>query len=134
MTTVREPGVSLDQSGVYALTSRIRHHKKHLPVLYAVAACTMIAAGFAQARVNDRYSKSPLRSWFETLHSQRGGKCCGDFDGITLSDVDWDTKDNHYRVRIGRPTHRPFRDAMGRREEIASIALIRTDGSPQCKR
>ncbi len=28
------------------------------------------------------------------------GPCCSDADGTALSDVDWDTVDGHYRVRI----------------------------------
>ena len=53
----------------------------------------------AQARDDGRYANSPLKSWFESLRSKRGGNCCSNADGMALSDVDWDTKDGHYRVR-----------------------------------
>ena len=40
-----------------------------------------------------------LDKWFDGLHSGKG-PCCSDADGTALSDVDWDAKDGHYRVRI----------------------------------
>lgn len=49
--------------------------------------------------IDGRYAGSPLKSWFDGLRSGRG-PCCSDADGTALSDVDWDTKDGHYRVRI----------------------------------
>lgn len=75
----------------------------HLHVVLAICisvASAMSSTDLAVARDDGRYAKSPLRSWFETLHSGRGEQCCADVDGLALSDVDWDTKDNHYRVRI----------------------------------
>jgi hypothetical protein len=49
--------------------------------------------------LDGRYAQSPLKSWFDSLRSDRG-PCCSDADGYALSDVDWETKDGHYRVRI----------------------------------
>jgi hypothetical protein len=49
--------------------------------------------------VDGRYANSPLKSWFESLHSSKG-PCCSDTDGATLSDVDWKSEDGHYLVRI----------------------------------
>ena len=66
-----------------------------------LAGCAALAVGLAQARDDGRYANSPLRPWFESLHSKRGEHCCADVDGIAISDVDWDTTDGHYRVRIG---------------------------------
>ncbi len=56
----------------------------------------------ATARAHDdgRYANSPLKPWFDSLHSKIGGACCSNADGVALSDVDWDTKDGHYRVRL----------------------------------
>jgi len=39
------------------------------------------------------------QAWFDSLRSGKG-PCCSDADGTALSDVDWETKGNHYRVRI----------------------------------
>ena len=49
--------------------------------------------------VDGRYANSPLKSWFESLHSGKS-PCCSDADGTALSDVDWQAKDGHYLVRI----------------------------------
>jgi hypothetical protein len=69
-------------------------------VLALVIACRVLAPYKAAARdLDGRYANSPLKSWFESLHSSKG-PCCSDADGTALSDVDWETKDGHYRVRI----------------------------------
>lgn len=69
----------------------------------ALAACLdghALAPYLAAARdLDGRYANSPLKGWFESLHSRKG-PCCSDADGTALSDVDWETKDGHYRVRI----------------------------------
>ena|ERR1700677_120996 len=39
------------------------------------------------------------KAWFEHLASGKG-LCCSSSDGKTVSDVDWDSKDGHYRVRL----------------------------------
>jgi hypothetical protein len=46
-----------------------------------------------------RYANSPLKQWFDSLKSGRG-PCCSDADGSAVSDVDWESKGGHYRVRI----------------------------------
>lgn len=51
------------------------------------------------ARDNGQYAQSPLKGWFDSLKSGKG-PCCSDADGTALSDVDWDFKDGHYRVRV----------------------------------
>jgi hypothetical protein len=53
----------------------------------------------ALARDDGRYANSPLKPWFESLHSQLG-RCCSDADGYVLADVDWESDHGHYRVRI----------------------------------
>lgn len=60
----------------------------------------MLAFGAVAARDDGRYANSALKSWFEGLHSKDGVQCCADADGMVLADVDWDTQDGHYRVRI----------------------------------
>jgi hypothetical protein len=51
------------------------------------------------ARDDGRFANSPLKEWFDRLAS-RNGLCCAFADGVGLQDVDWDTQDGHYRVRI----------------------------------
>jgi hypothetical protein len=59
-----------------------------------------LGLGAALARDDGRYANSPLKPWFESLHSKDGVQCCENADGMALSDVDWDMRDGHYRVRI----------------------------------
>jgi len=53
----------------------------------------------ALARDDGRYANSPLKSWFDQLASGNG-LCCSFADGFRVDDVDWDTQDGHYRVRL----------------------------------
>ena len=46
-------------------------------------------------------ARPDLDQWFMGLHNKQGGLCCSGHDGTVLSDIDWDTKDGHYRVRLG---------------------------------
>jgi hypothetical protein len=64
-----------------------------------VGALAAIGAS-ADARDDGRFANSPLKGWFENLHSKGGGPCCADADGTALDDVDWDTQSGHYRVRL----------------------------------
>jgi hypothetical protein len=66
----------------------------------AVFAIVLLAIQFAYGRDPDgRYANSPLHDWFEQLASKKD-RCCSDADGMTISDVDWESHDGHYRVRI----------------------------------
>jgi hypothetical protein len=63
---------------------------------------TFLAAATVPASARDlegRYANSPLKTWFDTLASGKG-LCCSDADGTALSDVDWESKNGRYRVRI----------------------------------
>ena len=58
------------------------------------------AAEVGHARDPDgRYAHSPLKEWFDSLRSGKG-PCCSDADGSAVSDVDWESSNGHYRVRI----------------------------------
>src|SRR6201987_806027 len=69
-------------------------------VLAVVVAGRILTPHGAAARdLDGRYANSPLHNWFESLHSSKG-PCCSDAEGTALSDVDWEAKAGHYRVRI----------------------------------
>ena len=53
----------------------------------------------ALVRDDGRYANSPLKSWFDRLASGKG-LCCSFADGFSVDNVDWDTQDGHYRVRL----------------------------------
>jgi len=44
-------------------------------------------------------SHPELNDWFNKLQSGRG-LCCSFADGFAVSDVDWESKDGRYRVRL----------------------------------
>jgi hypothetical protein len=71
------------------------------PVVVAIALAIALAAmTVAHARdPGGRYADSPLKQWFDGLQS-RQGPCCSFADGISVQDVDWDTQEGHYRVRL----------------------------------
>jgi hypothetical protein len=68
--------------------------------LAAFAVCvTTLLPGQLIARDDGRLADSPLKPWFDRLASGKG-LCCSFADGFSVQDVDWDTQDGHYRVRI----------------------------------
>ena len=68
--------------------------------LAALACCLMtLVSSQLVARDDGRFANSPLKEWFDRLAS-RNGLCCAFADGVSVQDVDWDTQEGHYRVRI----------------------------------
>ena len=69
--------------------------KLFIVLLFAIAALPLLA------RHRGQFAKSTpeMKAWFDALKSERG-PCCSDADGTVVSDVDWDTKVGHYRVRL----------------------------------
>lgn len=65
-------------------------------VLVAVAASI---ATVAVARDDGRFANSPLKLWFDQLSSKKG-LCCSFADGVKIENVDWDSLDGKYRVRL----------------------------------
>jgi hypothetical protein len=51
------------------------------------------------ARDDGRYANDPLHAWFDQLGSGRG-LCCSFADGFSVQDVDWDTQNGRYRVKL----------------------------------
>jgi hypothetical protein len=68
-------------------------------VLAALLSAQWLQIGYA--RDDGRYANSnpELKAWFDSLKSGKG-PCCSDADGTALSDVDWESKSGHYRVRL----------------------------------
>jgi hypothetical protein len=52
------------------------------------------------AKEGDGHSQSPLHAWFDSLQSGKG-RCCADADGDVVLDSDWESRNGHYRVRLG---------------------------------
>ena len=73
------------------------YRRKYLAVLAFCLA--LLVPGQLLARDDGRFADSPLKPWFDRLASGKG-LCCSFADGFSVQDVDWDTQDEHYRVRI----------------------------------
>jgi hypothetical protein len=50
--------------------------------------------------IDGRYAQSPLKQWFDGLHSKRGMNCCSQADGTQVDDPDWWQDDKGYHVRL----------------------------------
>jgi hypothetical protein len=84
----------------FATEPKAVRHDRSIALAFAIAVGLSGLPWTAVARdVDGRYAHSPLKSWFESLRSHNG-PCCSDADGTALSDVDWEARDGHYRVRI----------------------------------
>ena len=55
----------------------------------------------SEARDRGQFAKSTpeMKKWFDGLKSEIGS-CCSDADGTALSEVDWESNNGHYRVRL----------------------------------
>jgi hypothetical protein len=88
---------------MYARNTDAKQGARWKPPLQVTGAALLIAlaAPPTQARDRGQYANSSpeMKAWFDGLHSGKG-PCCSDADGSAVSDVDWETKDGHYRVRI----------------------------------
>ena len=60
-----------------------------------------LASHLGHARDRGQYANTTpeLKAWFESLKSGKG-PCCSDADGTAVSDVDWQSGNGHYRVRL----------------------------------
>jgi hypothetical protein len=77
-----------------------------ITLLVATALCAfaiyMLALPNRAAGARDldgKYADNPLHQWFDGLASHRG-LCCSFADGVSIENVDWDTQDGKYRVRL----------------------------------
>ena len=90
-----------------AYADQVHPHRRNdrWKTLLRLACAALLATLVAQtshARDPDgRYAREnpELHKWFESLRSGKG-PCCSDADGTAVSDVDWETANGHYRVRL----------------------------------
>ena len=67
--------------------------------IFLVASLVALSLPALGRDLDGRYAASPLKPWFDHLSSGKG-LCCSDADGTALSDIDWETHEGRYRVRI----------------------------------
>lgn len=69
-------------------------------VLAIAALCMLVfVPKSVSARDDGQFGSSPLKAWFDKLASGKG-LCCSFADGASVEDVDWDTQNGRYRVRL----------------------------------
>jgi hypothetical protein len=76
--------------------------RQKVPLTVGLAAALLaLASHLGHARDRGQYADAnpELKAWFEGLKSGKG-PCCSDADGTAVSDVDWQSHDWHYRVRL----------------------------------
>ncbi|WP_407154973.1 hypothetical protein [Bradyrhizobium sp. STM 3557] len=87
----------------FACASQPRQATRWKPPLQMTSAALLIALTAPPALARDRGqyagSSPEMKAWFDSLRSGKG-PCCSDADGSAVSDVDWETRNGHYRVRI----------------------------------
>ena len=67
---------------------------------YAMVVALLVGlSNSAFPRDDGRYANDTLKHWFDNLTSSNGN-CCSFADGLSISDVDWDTKDGQYCVLL----------------------------------
>ncbi|CAL78055.1 conserved hypothetical protein [Bradyrhizobium sp. ORS 278] len=83
--------------------SRRQQSGRWKPPIQMTGAALLIALAAPPAQARDRgqwaNSSPDIKAWFDGLRSGKG-PCCSDADGSAVSDVDWESKGGHYRVRI----------------------------------
>ncbi|MGA7810794.1 hypothetical protein [Bradyrhizobium sp.] len=69
--------------------------------IIGAALVTALASQLSYARDHGQFANSTpeMKAWFDGLRSGRG-PCCSDADGSAVSDVDWESYQGHYRVRL----------------------------------
>lgn len=60
----------------------------------------LVLALIATAAAAHDPNRPELNGWFMGLQSKGKAACCDGSDALRLDDVDWDSKDGHYRVRL----------------------------------
>ena len=91
-------------------------------VLLAIA-FTFVVTGAFPRDLDGKYAGSPLKPWFDSLHSGKG-PCCSDADGTALSDVDWESKGDHYRVRIEGQWWDVPDDAVLKEPNLSGVTMV----------
>lgn len=81
------------------------------PLIVIVIALLSVIAKVSARDLSGTYVNSPLHQWFESLRSGKG-PCCSFADGVSIRDVDWDTKDGKYRVRLQGTWYQVPADAL----------------------
>ena len=89
-------------NGVPAVVGRRHRGRLRTALKYGVPLLLVVLVsplGHARDRGQFASSNPEIKAWFDSLRSGKG-PCCSDADGSAVSDVDWQSGNGHYRVRI----------------------------------
>jgi hypothetical protein len=92
-------GESIAAGAVLVRIPRVTMQMLRVKAFLAALIFSLCALVSVQARDDGRYANDPLKYWFDHLASGKGA-CCSFADGVSIQDVDWDTQDGKYRVRL----------------------------------
>jgi len=90
---------------------------------FLLAALLLVLFSYANAHDPQR---ADLDDWFKGLKSDAtpGSFCCSLSDSKRLDDSDWDTKDDHYRVRIDGQWYDVPAQAVVKGKNLVGHALV----------
>lgn len=69
------------------------------PAISTVGVVILLILLVTPSRAHD-HSRPGLKPWFESLRSRANTPCCDGSDATRLDDVDWESRDGRYRVRL----------------------------------
>jgi hypothetical protein len=97
----RAPQVPGQQDNREDKFDRAANRPQTVPQIVGAALLLAMASQVALARDRGQFANAnpEIKAWFDRLASRKG-PCCSDADGSAVSDVDWETSGDHYRVRI----------------------------------
>ena len=78
---------------------RDRANRFWLGVIVFGVVALVLACGALVARAHDR-EHPELDHWYMGLENKRHIPCCDGSEAQHIADVDWDSRDGHYRVRL----------------------------------
>lgn len=78
---------------------------------------------FASSAFAHDHNKPFLNDWFKSLKAG-GVPCCDGSDATRLDDVDWETRDGHYRVRLEGEWYDVPDDAVIKQPNLAGPTMV----------
>jgi hypothetical protein len=94
------PCLCTDDNGKNSDGRRAKRWDRPRTFGFAVLLLALVSdPGLARDRGQYANTNPDLKAWFDSLKSGKG-PCCSDADGTAVSDVDWQSGNGHYRVRL----------------------------------
>lgn len=72
-----------------------------IALIAGLIVASLVVFKLVQPAYGHDHEHPELDGWFMGLQSKGKSPCCDGADAMRLNDVDWESKDGHYRVRLG---------------------------------